>query len=459
MLSVAGPPPPTASRSRPLLAWLPLAVMAIAVPAVLWVMLSQGPLSLPGLALIGILGALGLGTVLYFVPQALVALPLPILPLPAVWMVFPYEIVFALIALVFLIIMIRRRAWAEMLRLEDVEVANLGFIVWATVSGLWCFDGLWWAIGVRRLLVGLAAFWVAYRLPLIFRRRAFEVGILLGAITLACAALAVRALSGYSTKQAALHRAEATNLGWGTANYVATLLLLVSPILVDAALDPRRRWLRRASWPTLGLITILQGIIASRAAGLLFVFGTIVQVFAHRSRQLLTAIAVFIGLIGFLVSPLGRDIVLRFTSPRELGSLATRVWYFRVAWRRTLDFFPWGMGENQGWVYADRLFEKDPHNYWLVLSSELGLPGLLLWITVLVLLWRRIQVVARDPEWKGVGRGLMVAFWVSQIHTLIEPTFQGFHYQFVYFWIMGGYLGYHALDARRRAAQVPIRSR
>jgi hypothetical protein len=48
-----------------------------------------------------------------------------------------------------------------------------------------------------------------------------------------------------------------------------------------------------------------------------------------------------------------------------------------------------------------------------------------------------------------VGRALLISFWLSQLHTLVEPTFQGLQYQHLYFWLMGGYLGYvrHAASA------------
>ena len=81
--------------------------------------------------------------------------------------------------------------------------------------------------------------------------------------------------------------------------------------------------------------------------------------------------------------------------------------------------------------------------------------GVLLWLAVLVLLWRRISAVARTPGWEGMGRALQVSFWLGQLHTIVEPTFQGVQYQFVYFWVMGGYLGYHAVAVERASLRAP----
>jgi len=270
------------------------------------------------------------------------------------------------------------------------------------------------------------------------------------AISLAMAALAKKASLGLSDEQAALRRSEATNLGWGAANYVATLLLLLSPVILEMARRGRGK-LRAPAWIAIGLIAYLQGVIASRAAGVLWAAGTALQLAGRRSRAGLVAIlGSVVGVALFLASPLGQNIVFRFTNVQELGSMAVRVWYWRVAWQRVVDNFPWGMGLNQGWAYPDRLSNMDPHNYWLAMAFELGAPGLILWAGVLVLLWGRLRAMAADREFGDMGRALQITFWVGMLHTLVEPTFQGPQYQYLFFWIMGGWLGYFEIATAER---------
>jgi hypothetical protein len=55
----------------------------------------------------------------------------------------------------------------------------------------------------------------------------------------------------------------------------------------------------------------------------------------------------------------------------------------------------------------------------------------------------------------GHGESASEAFWLSQIHTLVEPTFQGIQYQFLYFWVIGGYLGFHAESLERPPTGAP----
>jgi O-antigen ligase len=150
------------------------------------------------------------------------------------------------------------------------------------------------------------------------------------------------------------------------------------------------------------------------------------------------------------MSPSGQTLISRFTDLRELGGMTVRIWYWREAILRTREGFPFGIGLNQGYVHADKLGSMGTHDYWLDLSSELGVPGVLLWIVFLVVLWRRLRAITRTPGWEWEGRALQVAFWLNQFHTLVEPTFQSAPLQYLYFWVMGGYSGYHAVTRMER---------
>jgi O-antigen ligase len=369
---------------------------------------------------------------------------------------YPYQYLLAALGGMVLLYGLHRRA-AWMLRLDPIEVANLAFIAWAMFTVFWCWDPMWYMRGVRRHLTGLASFAIAYRVGRLMERSQFELGLIAGAFTLAAAALYRRISMGISIEEAAFRRTETTDLGWGTANYIATLLLLLTPLVLSIALNSRQRWLRVFAWPTVALVGVVQIVIASRAATVLFVIGTLLQVFGFRSRRhAVTLIATTVGMIALFVSPLGQSFILRFTSLRELGSMSVRIWYFREAWQRILHHFPWGMGLGQGVVYPDRLYGNDPHNYWLNIASELGLAGVVGWVVVLVLIWKRLSQIAADPEWRHVGRALQVSFWLGQLHTLVEPTFQGPQYQFVFFWIMGGYLGLYACRARPMVTESAV---
>jgi hypothetical protein len=334
-------------------------------------------------------------------------------------------------------------------RLQPVETAYLALVLWAGFTGLWCDDYRLWMYGIRRILVGLLSFWVAYRLATMIPRRVFEVGIPALALTLSLATLSHYAATGLSGEAAMLHRADATNLGWGWANYIAALLVILTPAIMLHALHSRDGLLRLLAWPSLALMTVVQGVSAARGGLLLYVVAVLAPLALMIKRRRLLGALIGLGAVaGLLFGPWGEGILNRFTSLKELSSMTIRIWYFREGWRRTLAALPWGIGVNQGPIYPDHLQGLDPHDYWLVLSSELGILGVIGWIVVLVLLWRTVSRVARDREWVPEARALQLTFVLANLHALVEPTFQGAQYQFVFFWILGGYAGYHAFRAR-----------
>ena len=428
-----------AYRRRRALALAAITIVA-ALAATVW--FGLGLLSPPGLLLL--LAALAGGGLALAIlgPEVLVVAAPALMPLPLLWAVFPYELAFLPLAFFLFVYALRTRpAWLT--RLEDIEIANLLLLAWAFYTGFWCDTFAGYILGVRRLGMGALSLWVAYRLARRVPRPFFELGLIANAVLLGAAALAKR--SSVDQRFIPVDRASATHLGWGTANAIATLLLLLGPLLIWIAVRSRRPLLRWCAWPAIGLSAFMQLVIASRAAAALFAGGLLAQVSSRWNRRSWIALtATLAAIVGFAASPAGQPLLARFTSPREMGSVVVRLWYFREAWHRTLDNLPWGIGLGQGFYYSDQLQNVDPHDYWLALASELGPIGVVLWLGVLVLLWRRLSRVARTPGWEDIGRALQISFWLSQLHTLVEPTFQGAQYQYLYFWLMGGYLGYHA---------------
>lgn len=416
-----------------------LAGVGALAAALVVALLGFGLGSLPGLAALAVVAPAALVAVLAWAPQLVAVITPALMPLGQVGPLFPFELAFVGFAFVILLDgVLRRRAW--MFELHPIERWNLAFVGWAIFTGFWCGDATWYVLGARRLLLGWASFWVAYRAARMIARPVWEWGLLACSAALAFSALGKHATFGFGRERLMLDRAQATDLGWGTANFIATLLLLMTPWLVVIAWRARPA-ARLASWLTLGAVAVLQLLIASRAATMLFLGGLLVQVAGRSRRRWFAVFALALVLGGLMASPLGEGVLQRFQNPRDLGSMVVRLWYWREAWHRTMDHFPWGIGLDQGFVYPDHLQNIDPHDYWLAVSSELGLPGLLLWIGVLVAVWRGLRALGRDPAWTTEARALKIAFWTSQLHTLVEPTFQGVQYQYLYFWVMGAMLG------------------
>jgi hypothetical protein len=426
------------------------AAIAAGSAAVVCLPFASGPAGLLGVLLTAA-GALVSGLAMWAaVPEAIVALVPTLVPAPIVFYTFAWEWALAsLLVAVVLHASRHRAAWA--LRLEPVEWWLLLFTAWALFTGFWCTSTLYYLLGVRRLVVALGTLWVAMRLPHIASRRWFDLGLVGAASALALAAIQHSLGTGFSQMQALLHRAQVTDLGWGTANYVATLLLLCAPSLLRLVLrgSPRERLLGGVGFT---LATVVEFIVASRAAVVLFSIGTIVQLLhATRRHRLVTGLAALGALAAILASPLGAGLLSRLGSLREMGSMTIRIWYFREGFRRLIEFLPWGMGLGQGYVNADHLHGIDPHDYWLLVGGDLGIPGLVLWAAVQVAIVRGWLAVRADARQRELAFTMLLTFTLGNLHTLVEPTFQGGQYQLLFLWIVCGSLAYaqaEAADAR-----------
>jgi hypothetical protein len=399
-------------------------------------------LGLPLPLVVPILVALGFAaTTLVVAPAAVVACIPALLPPPQFLKVFAYELALLVAAGALLLIGLRgRRDW--LWRVHPVEVGVAALLGWAIFTGLWSRDTWWYAFGIRKMGIGLLALWTAYRLTRFCRPETLHLGIVVGALSLSGAVL-VRTMSWSAAGGGTVARVASTDLGWGTSNFIAALLVLMLPTVLLVAIHSRARWERILSWTTLPLIGLVISIAASRGGALLLLLLVLAFIFEGRlSRQ---RFAVLIGLLAafavVLWGPFGPRLMERLTDPRDLGAVVLRLVYFREGVRRLDESLPWGLGLGQGYGHPDHLSTTDPHNYWLVIGPELGVPGLMLWVTALALMWRTGLRLSRSPITRAAGRALLFTIVISQVNSLFEPTFQGLQYHFLYYWIVGAYLG------------------
>jgi O-antigen ligase len=163
-----------------------------------------------------------------------------------------------------------------------------------------------------------------------------------------------------------------------------------------------------------------------------------------------------VGVLAAVVaSPIGMVLIARMTSLREFASFTIRIWYWREGWRRLVAHLPWGMGLGQGIENPDHLHGTDPHDFWLLVGGDLGVPGVLLWIGVLVAIVRAWLAVWPDPRRRELAFTLLLTFALGNVHSLVEPTFQGGQYQLLFLWIVCGSLAYARVSPAREAAMDP----
>lgn len=389
-----------------------------------------------------LLGLVVLGLLLWKAPALAVGMfPLLILP-PQFAKVFAHEVGLLVVLPGLIVHGIRTRAdWLT--RLDPIEAVLALMVLWGILSGFWAESSWWWLFGVRKVGVGLLALWVSWRLARCVRPEHMRIGLTATIWCLSLYTLLRAAASGALSTAGWVDRKRSTDVGWGTSNYIAAILVLMLPTALEVALRDTRRGVRIFAWLALPMAALVMTVSASRGGVLFVLFIVLLALTRKRVRGNAIALAASVVGAGALValSPAGPRFLSRFTDAQELGSVVVRFLYYREGWRRLAGAWPLGSGLGQSYSTVDRLGTEDPHNYWLVIGYELGLVGLALWIAFLVLLWKRIRRIGRDPATEALGFTLGLTFAISQLNCLFEPTFQGLHYHFLFFWIFGGYLG------------------
>ncbi|MEY4375050.1 MAG: hypothetical protein RL760_1217, partial [Candidatus Eisenbacteria bacterium] len=353
MLPRAATDAPSAPLSRRTIALLAAVVLG-AVLVTTAVVLEPMPWAVLLLALAG-LG--GLGWLVWRNPILAAALVPAVMSPPEFLKVFAYEVGVIAVCAVVVVAGVRARA-AWLWRLDPIEQASLAFVAWGALTLFWSSSAWWWLFAMRKYGMGAMALWTAWRLARMARTPwPLLRGITIGALALSAAVLLKAVGSGMLTLGTAFKRIEGTDLGWGKANYLGALLLLMLPSALHLALhapDRRSRWLGWLSLPCSGVV---MATAASRGGAVLLLGVSLAYIvrreLGKKLLPMLGGVAVAVGLL--LLGPGSAQFLERFTSPRELGSVVVRLFLLRAGWRRILAHFPFGMGLGQGIVEPDHL--------------------------------------------------------------------------------------------------------
>ncbi len=414
----------------------------VALIATIWGVLVFGSAGLPRtLALGAALLALVL-TILWRRPFETLAW-LPILMVsPEFLEVFAYElVVIPLMAFMLFYAHRKRLRWA--FQLDPIEVVLLMFLGWCTFSVFWVRDSWWWVFGIRKLVVGFIALWVAWRWSRFVRPDIMLNSIVATSILLSLATVRQAGSQGWFTGVQHEHmRVQASDLGWGAGNYIAALLSMLLPTVINQAMIARNQGARMLGILGIPLSAMVVTIASSRGGFLLTLGIALFMVFRSRIKSWVLWVTTPLALSLLIFGPGAKLLLSRFQNVEGVYSAVVRLMFFREAWRRVVAFWPLGMGWNQGFGAPDRLYKSDPHNALLVIASELGLLGLVLWFTYLVLIYRRILKIARHPATRVEGQAIQITFWIIQVNSMFEPTIFAAQYFFLMNWIFGSYIGW-----------------
>jgi O-antigen ligase len=141
------------------------------------------------------------------------------------------------------------------------------------------------------------------------------------------------------------------------------------------------------------------------------------------------------------------------------GSAKQRMTLLIGAYHASLDHPVFGLGPG-GWLEVAEAYTGDthnPHNIYLVLSSETGIPGLLIYLIVVVFTAVRVSRVTRlalkrgDLEWARLGSALTTSiFGLLSAMTFLNRPFN--EYLWGWMCIANALPAIYAREARRPAS-------
>jgi len=422
--------------------WLAFAVVPLLLAAV------AGSLRQPGLvagALVALVGAVALFTVLVrrFGMGGLwmLAIPLSILAgelgaVGAGGQSGKVLVVDGVVAFGLLVAALRTGGVLEVPRAPFLALLA-GLVVWSCLGLLTALDPLTAIAEIKEWVVAGLAGAAAFA----WTRDGARARLLLGAIVVTAAAIACGMLVVTLTHPGGPVFAvmmKQVDLAWGRSNYLAGFLILALPIALGRALSSGTRAEGWGWGVAMALCGMGLALSASKGAMLAMVV-TAVPVFAMGGRGMRRAAMIVVLLLAALVlvftlGPLKQVMAYRLAESAMGYSMNERVDLYRLAWNGFVSHPLLGFGLNNFSVASHVLRGVDtvPHQLFLGLLAEVGLPGALLGVALLVWpltqawrLWRGATCTADQALYGG-----LLAAWAGMLaHNQVESTVYGEQYK------------------------------
>jgi O-antigen ligase len=238
------------------------------------------------------------------------------------------------------------------------------------------------------------------------------------------------------------------NTFWAKQNYIAALLVLLTIYIYGSLIQNKFKDRKLA----LCLSLTVLGIFATLSRGGLLSLFVGIAIFHWFNKDIRLKLLLYVIPATLIVILIVARIDNRFTSLVDMSNLS-RLYLWLQAIEQFLYKPIFGGGVSKVWLYAtflskDTLF-TGPHNFVLKLLMDEGLAGTipyLIMIGIVIYNAHKLYRLEKDPT-------LLTLFVTALFNSLFEPTFQGYHYSFI-FWFFAALTSLklkHAIAARTTA--------
>ncbi|MBM4175168.1 MAG: hypothetical protein FJ213_03195 [Ignavibacteria bacterium] len=231
---------------------------------------------------------------------------------------------------------------------------------------------------------------------------------------------------------------------WGKSNYLATFYVLLIPLTIGYFLYLKS--INEKILVALSIIvmfsaivfTLSRGGMLALSAAIIFLLGRILK---PKTFLPLLFTIILVALI-LLLNPLTYVLVERIATVEQSFSYHTRLNFYKDVWQMFLDNPIIGVGIGNLGYHAKFVIldHASAHNIVLGLLGETGVPGAIMFITLLIgVIVYFIKSYRREKV--DSNKILLWSFLSSivgvYVHSLMEPNFEGFQFSIV-FWTSVG---------------------
>ena len=243
-----------------------------------------------------------------------------------------------------------------------------------------------------------------------------------------------------------LRNLHSLGIGWAYSNYIAALANLLIPLNLGIFIVSRKKSIKRISLLNIVMLLISVVFTISRGGFITFLlgfltFGSALAISEGKIRYITGVFIAIAGLFALIFKTLvGKLLLLRFALMAAMdASISNR---YRM-WAQAIDYIKRnpliGRGPYQTKVFSGIDYTENPHNYYLKLGMDAGIIGIIIFLFILAFLLHRSISLIKSPDrkLKILGISFLTTLVIASFNATIEPTLSGFHYNPIFWFIMG----------------------
>ncbi|MBT8377874.1 MAG: O-antigen ligase family protein [Ignavibacteria bacterium] len=264
-------------------------------------------------------------------------------------------------------------------------------------------------------------------------------------------------LGGFSAGIVGLYlKKNLLSITWGRSNYLASFFVLIIPITIGYLFYTKSFRLKIFTFFSLIIMSFAVMLTLSRGGILALAIALIILSFRTlKTKTLVPFLAlIFILILVVLLNPLTYVIIEGVSNLETSGSVYTRINFYEDTWRAFLNYPITGVGFGNLGYYSTFILAEgtsfSAHNIVLGMLGEVGLVGGIFFFLILGSIITNLFkefLEEKDNALKVLRWSFLSSIIGGCLHSLVEPTFEGFQFSIIFWLIVGISSNLHQLKS------------